>query len=71
MRNDYFYSHLFTRAVTSSEKEYHSILKAEVLFRIDGMQKVNCQCLDCKEKLDKLLKFYNKHIFGEYIHPHD
>jgi len=66
-----FYSHLFDRPILSSEKEYYSIVKAEVLFQIDGMKKFACQCPDCKKKRDKLLEYYNKHILGSYITPHD
>ena len=65
-----FYSLLFHRAVNPSDKDYNSIVKAEVLYLIDGMKKAECQCRDCREKRDNLLKYYNKHILGNYIHPH-
>jgi hypothetical protein len=65
-----FYSNLFHRPVNPNDKDYISIVKAEVLYQMDGMVKAECQCRDCTNKRDNLLKYYNKHILGKFKPPH-
>ena len=70
MARKLFYSQLFHRTVNPSDKDYNSIVKAEVLYLMDGMKTAECQCRNCREKRDNLLKYYNKHISGRYKLPH-
>lgn len=70
MAKKVFYSKLFHRAVNPSEKDYSFIVQAEVLYLIDGMNKAECQCSDCRVLRDNLLKYYNKHISGQFKPRH-
>lgn len=53
-----FHSQLFKRYIRPEEKEFTSFVKAELLYRIDMLNKEKCDCFDCTNDLKKYVDYY-------------
>ena len=55
-----FHSKLFKRTIKKDEKDFASIVKSELLFRINDLKIKNCSCFQCQLDLEKYEKYYKK-----------
>lgn len=55
-----FYSRLFQRYVEPTNKFYWKIVHAEILFRIDDLEKRNCSCITFRSELERYKEYFGK-----------
>ena len=60
MKKKVFYSQLFRKTILKDDKEYWVKVYAEILFRIDELEKQNCNCFKCQSDLENYKSFFEK-----------
>lgn len=56
-----FYSKLFRRYIEPGEYDFFERVHAELLYRIREMERVGCETINCKMKLDEYYEALNKY----------
>jgi hypothetical protein len=60
MKKKVFRSQLFRKEIQENDPEYWVKVYAELLFRIDELEKQNCNCFKCQSDLDSYKSFFEK-----------
>ena len=58
MKKKSFRSQLFRREIQENDPEYWIKVYAEFLFRIDELEKQNCNCFKCQNDLQNYKSFF-------------
>jgi len=67
MKKKVFRSQLFRKEIQENDPEYWIKVYAELLFRIDELEKENCNCFKCQSDLDNYKSFFEKLRAGKDI----
>ena len=60
MKKKNFRSQLFRKNILENDPEYWIKVYAELLFRIEDMEKQNCNCFKCQTDLRNYYDFFKK-----------
>ena len=60
MKKKAFRSQLFRKEIMVNDPEYWIKVYAEFLFRIDDLEKQNCNCFKCQTDLENYRAFFEK-----------
>ena len=69
MSKNKFYSRLFQKYILKGDKDFKSYLIAELLYRIDELEFLNCSCIGHQMELDKYKKYYEKIMDRKEVKP--